>query len=556
MVALPNGESSMRSSPLSFGIAAAALGLIVAAHLILDPSSEPFFNNDETRHVMTGVFFRDLLHDQPFEAPRDYAEQYYLQYPALGLLVWPPLFHFAEGMVMTVLGPSFGTARLTLAIFGLIAGVYCYRLFRRFLPAETAAVGVLLVGATPLVFIYSRYVMAEVPTLAFVLMSLFYFERYLQTERKFDAIGCCLAAAFAALTRFDGIVLLPYVLLRLWMARRFSLLLRWPVLVGVGLALLLTVPFYYLALSEYGSAIGKAAAEGTSAESTSLFALGNLFYYPSTIPNQIGWGLTFFAGLGLAGMATKQGRERLQIPVALILSTYVMFTPFAELEERHAIYWIPALVLLALEGVRYFQTWFKWRFARAVLLGLLCLLTAIDTARHRARNWCVFGYEDAAKYVLRHNRETPVCLMDGFLNGGFIYYTRLHDPERKLWVLRGDKVFYSVLSDPSGGYEERVNSREGILDLIYRFDPELIVLEEPEIYFSLPVARLLRETIRNHPERFVLVERIPIRTNHHHFEGHELLIYRNLKRNPDRNQHIEIEMMNLQRSLKVKMKDR
>ena len=42
-------------------------------------SSEPFFNNDETRHVMTGVFFRDLLVDRPVTKLVDYTIRYYLQ---------------------------------------------------------------------------------------------------------------------------------------------------------------------------------------------------------------------------------------------------------------------------------------------------------------------------------------------------------------------------------------------------------------------------------------------------------------------------------------------
>jgi len=72
-----------------------ALGLIYA---LAYQASEPFYNNDETRHVMTGLYFRDLLHDMPVSHLRDYTIHYYLQYPALGLLVWPPFFYFIEGL--------------------------------------------------------------------------------------------------------------------------------------------------------------------------------------------------------------------------------------------------------------------------------------------------------------------------------------------------------------------------------------------------------------------------------------------------------------------------
>jgi hypothetical protein len=540
----------MRSSWRSLLCCAGVLTLLLGVHLLLDPESEPFFNNDETRHLMTGVFFRDLLVDLPLNQPQAYAENYYLQYPALGLLVWPPLLHLSEGAAMLLFGPSVQVGRGVIAVYGLLAGLYLFRLFLRRIDAPWAALCVLLIGLTPLVYIYSHYIMGEMPTLAFVAMSIFYFERCLESRSRWDPLRACVFAAFAALTRFDGAMLLPYFLLRLGLTHQLSLLRRPAVILGILLALGLIAPFYYLAFKEYGSAMQKAVSEGTSAEATSFLARENLLYYPSIIPNQIGWAGTVLAVVGLLALGSKAGRERLKMPLALMLATYGFFTPLAELEERHAIYWIPALVMLIAEGIDLLQRLIKIQIAKPILYALVIALTGWTTWNHPPRNWEVHGYEDAARFVLKHNTQTPVCLMDGFLNGGFIYYTRLHDPERKLWVLRGDKLFYSVLSDPNGGYEERVKNRQEMLDLIFQFDPELIVLEEPEIYFTIPAAKLLRETIHGTPERFSLIESIPLRTNHHHFNDHRLEIYRNLKRNPNRNQQIEIEMMNLQRSLK------
>jgi hypothetical protein len=71
----------------------AILAGVIAFHVYSTQPGEPFFNNDETRHVMTGVYFRDLFVDAPSPvALREYTVNYYLQYPALGLLIWPPFF--------------------------------------------------------------------------------------------------------------------------------------------------------------------------------------------------------------------------------------------------------------------------------------------------------------------------------------------------------------------------------------------------------------------------------------------------------------------------------
>ncbi len=63
----------IRSTVLHLIVLALAL---LAFHLVTGHASEPFFNNDETRHTMTGVFVRDALADFPgsFRDPKAYAE--------------------------------------------------------------------------------------------------------------------------------------------------------------------------------------------------------------------------------------------------------------------------------------------------------------------------------------------------------------------------------------------------------------------------------------------------------------------------------------------------
>ena len=85
---------------------------VAGAHAFASPWGEPWKNNDETRHVMTGVFFRDALFDWRESAadPRGYAARYYAQYPALGVLVWPPFFYAVEGGAMATFGTDYGVA--------------------------------------------------------------------------------------------------------------------------------------------------------------------------------------------------------------------------------------------------------------------------------------------------------------------------------------------------------------------------------------------------------------------------------------------------------------
>lgn len=535
----------IRSSPLLF--CAIPLLIAVVAHLCVDASSEPFYNNDETRHVMTGVFVRDALADCPAH-PKDYAVRYYLQYPALGLVVWPPFFYGVEGAWMSIFGTSFLAARLLVALFVLLAGFWFFSLVSRTHEPITASLSLLILGLSPLVFQFSRQVMLEIPALALALGAIFHFERYLDEQRRRDAWFACLLAALTALTRFDGGFLLPYFAIRLLMTRRWGLLKRGSVLGGVGIALLLTVPYYVWTWLEYGSAIAKAVKSGTGANSTSFLDSRNLLFYPSCVPEQIGWFASIAAILGMLFSLRRTSRPYF----AMLVSTYLFFTPLAELEARHAIYWIPALAVFAVLGCAGLARMIHRRRLMLPLVFVVGIGTFFSPWRDPAFH--VVGYEEAAAYVVENNRETPVCLVDGFLNGNFIYQVRRHDPDRRLWVLRGDKLFYSMLSDPRAAYADWVKEERDMLAAIERFDPELIVVEEPQLYFELRGATLLRQTLHDHPERFRLEKTVPIRSNHIRFAGARLEIWRNLVRNPNRSENLQIEMLGLGRPLRTDMK--
>jgi hypothetical protein len=535
-------KSAWRPGPLVVVLLAAA-----GAHALTFAPSEPFYNNDETRHVMTGVYFRDLYlaHPAPGELC-DWTVRYYLQYPALGLLIFPPAFHAIEGVAFLTLGTSFLVARLLVAAFALVALSYLYLLVRRTHDARTATIATLFLAFSPLVFLFSTRVMLEVPALAWSLMAAFHFHRYLDGERRLDLVLCCLATTMTALTRYDGVFLAPLFLIWLIAARRLRLLLRPAVLAGVAGALLMVVPFYALAAREYGPSMLLAASQGTNPEATGFLHPHNFVFYPACVPSQIGWAALPALLLGVCTLRRAEGRAAAWPYLAMILAVYVTFTPMAELEERHAIYWVPALSVFVAVGLGSVAP-DTWR--------VTCILAGVALAGVAVQSWLtarsehVYGYEEAARYVAENNDETPVCLFDGFLGGDFIYQLRRRDPERRLWVLRGDKVFYGSLSDPHTAYEQYAHTEQEILDLIYRFDPTLIVVEQPYAHELSPEgARLLRRTLANPDNPFRREGVVPITSDHPYFTGRELHVYRNLRRNPNR-EEVEFRVKSLGRKL-------
>lgn len=535
--------------------AAVVLCGLAALHMIFSPVDEPFKNGDETRHVMSGVFFRDALIDLPASAadPRGYATNYYVQYPALGIIIWPPLFYAVEGLAMSVFGTSYFVARLVVYAFAVVGGVYAYRLFLRTHGRAVAAVALAVLGMAPLVFEHTSYVLLEVPTLALVLGTVFHFERYLSEERGRDAIFACLLAAAAALTRFDGVMLLPFVLLRVAFARRWSMLLRRPVLIGVGVTLLLTVPYYLFTWKVYGAGIRHAATSGTGYQTTSWLDPRNLYLYPAFIPEQIGWGATVAAALGVVVGVWRQWK-RSGVYVALLLATFITFVPLAELAARHAIYWVPALALFAARGVLSLSRLNPWAglVAGGLLLGAVAWEGFGPLRESGWKNLYVCGTDEAAGRVLsKAGGERPI-LYEGQLNGAFVYHVRRRDPDRRFTVARADKLLYSVYSDPKGGYQEYAESDEAVLALLHRFDPEYVVVEENQVYIETAAGDRLRRVLRENPAEYALDETVPFRTNYPNFATNRLLVYRKLRANPDRARLTELPVLAIGGSVTAK----
>ncbi len=528
------------------------LAVLLAVHLLYARTSEPFFNNDEIKHTLTGVFVADAVHDLPESAtnPKEYAVRYYCQYPAIGIVTWPPFFYLTEGLAMLALGPHFWVGRVCVAAFAAVAVVYSYRFARLMLDHPWALLAAAVTGLTPVVFVLSQRVMLEVPTLACVLVAVVHFEKYLTAQRGRDAIFACLLAAAAVLTRFDGVVLLPYFAIRLLRTGHLRLLLRRPVWIGSAVTALLTVPYYILTLKLYGSGIGTAAASGTGADDTG-FGWWNLVYYVATLPEQAGWGLTVLAAVGFV-LSMACHRRECGPAFGLLLAVYLLFTPLAQLESRHAIYWLPAVAVCAVRPLQWL--WAKgWRACAVVVLVALfaTVIWHVQDQKYRF----VFGYSDAAKWVIDHPTTQRPILVDGELAGSLVYHTRLHDPARRVWVLRADKVVYNQFSDPNSGYRQYAHTEAEVLELLEKWDPEYVVIEDPQPAFHrVEGSELLKQTLTNNSgegKPFEVAERFPIRSNYDKFTepGAALVVYRKKHRNPAAATDVQLELVGLGRTV-------
>ena len=119
-------------------IAVGFFAVVAILFFITSPKDGDFVYSDSPRHALNGVFVLDLLRDLPFGDPVRWAYDYYLRYPALTILFYPPMFSLLLAPFYAVLGVSQSSALVLSAVFTFALGVAVFVLARRVLPPVTA----------------------------------------------------------------------------------------------------------------------------------------------------------------------------------------------------------------------------------------------------------------------------------------------------------------------------------------------------------------------------------------------------------------------------------
>lgn len=532
-------SANLRSLQRGLRRAMLLIALPVVLHLICVRPVEPVFGGDSNRHVVTSIFFRDFIADGQYTDPKAYAEHYFEQYPALGLLVWPPLFHGVCGLLMLIFGTSAEVARW-LVMLSFVVSCWCvYRMAHRILDDDRAVAVMILYSVTPLIFDYSRDIMLEMPALALVLVSADQFDLWLRRINRRGLYIGAVAAAFAALTRFDAAVLLPFYFLMFVLRGGWSGLLSRHTMIASGIAVCLVGPVYLVIAREMGHLHFRQAVESVGGSvdgsANAFLAAKNLWYYPAAIVEQCGWPVTILCVLGFLASFRREHRQQRSVFVALMLATYVTFSPLAELHPRHAIYWIPSAVFFAvcgMENVLGAVLRFNGKplcvsqSGRLAAAAYALLFASTATGSMRLPTYRVEGYSAAAEYVLEQTLAGDRVFFDGWWDGNFTYHMRHLDPTRSRTVLRGDQLLYDFICVPSTDFQKYVENDRDIVAKLLEAKPEFVVLEDPQFFQAIPVAQQLRDLVKAQPEIFELIRQVPVKSSIAHLPEFHLDVMR------------------------------
>src|SRR5271157_5060438 len=134
--------------------------LTIAVFLLFEtsPRAGDFWWSDAPRHAMDGVFYHDLIRALPITNLKQWATDYYLQYPAVTVLFYPPLFALVEAVFFSLFGVSHAVAQLTVSAFFLATAYGAYFLTRRWVGRVAAFSTTLLFVGTPCMALWGRQV--------------------------------------------------------------------------------------------------------------------------------------------------------------------------------------------------------------------------------------------------------------------------------------------------------------------------------------------------------------------------------------------------------------
>lgn len=472
----PRHDDAPGQSPAMSGRARRIIlgGLIVYGVVIMSfawEGGDPYYNNDEPRHLLTGAFWADFFLERPIGDPVGFAKAYYAHYPGLGIVHWPPVFHLIEGAVFLIFGVSAGSAFGLMTAFFVVVLVGWWVLTERLVGPTTATFSTMLFPLAPEFFGLSGHVMLEVPALAWMILSLLAFERFLRAGRAVWLWTAAVCAVLAALTRVHGVIVLA-PLLALWIGSgRRDLLRRKSVWAAALIACVLVGGYYGLTLTRVN-------AWSTMLARSPEFAWSDL---GAPLLRSMGPVLVSLGGIGLLWVSARMAMRR-PVPwvlVAWVGATLGMWLAVGYRPSRFLVYAWPALTTLGLFAITHVARAIGRPYAQPVvaLLGLAVSAASL----HSVHQPPLGGYREAAVAAMQAT-QTRRILFQGRIDGAFLWNVREFDPELEYTVFRASKVLAMGEDRLFKDYEALAETKEEIIRTLDELGVDVVVSEDlPEM---------------------------------------------------------------------------
>ena len=498
--------------------------LAVAVFLLFEtsPRAGDFWWSDAPRHAMDGVFYYDLFRTLPLAHLKQWAMDYYIQYPAVTVLFYPPLFALVEAIFFGLLGVSHFTAQLTVSAFLLAAAYGTYFLARHWLDRVASFSAALLFIGAPAVAFWGRQVMLEIPAFALLIWGAYFLFRYSDSARPRDLYIVTALLLAAGYTKQSVAFVVPVYALTLYFLYPKDLLRRkevwWSaVLFCVGVTPLMIFTWLW-------GRLNVKQVTGDEWADSSRTTLSGWLYGARQWHHQVGWIVLMLAVMYCVGAIL---RKKWRLPNAVmfffvgwLFAGYLFFTLIALKVERYTIFLIFPLVLFAILAFSRGLPAKLAPFATAALAVGIFTHTLIT--EHVP---IVSGYRAAAEYVCSIAPPESVVLFSGRRDGSFIFNIRTNPGCKNLTVIRADKLLLLLRGNRYlFGVKEIGVTESQFLGMLGRYGVRYVVVQ-PNFWSDLQSMQMLARAL--HQDQFKLLTTVPLVGDQESDET-ELEIYENL----------------------------
>ncbi len=424
------------------GRLAVALALVAASAALVAtaPTGGDFWWSDAPRHALNGAFVKDFIAAAPWRDPKGWAIDYYLQYPALTILFYPPLFYVVEAAAYSLFGVSQLVAQATVGLFALLLGAASYGAARLAFPRWSALGASLLVVGGPEAAFWGRQVMLDIPAYAALVAGAFFFVKHLRTDRPAALYLAAVAVLAAVYIKINAVFIVPVLVVALAAVKGRRALLGRHQLAAAALGCVGLAPILLLTL-KFGSVnVGSVVGRRTDLPLSSLEAW---LFYPALIPQYLGWLGAALALCGL-GLAALRRWAPLEPWFAGLLAGwlgfgYVFFSAIGVREPRHGLMLAFPLAMFAVLAAHRLL---PRRLAPVAVLGLGAATFLYSLVFYPPP--AIGGYDRIADYVALHAPKNAVVLFSGYRDGNFVFDLRTHEERRDISTIRADKLLLRI----------------------------------------------------------------------------------------------------------------
>ena len=469
---------------------------------------------DEAAHYVTGLFVHDAVVEgwkylgggmkgSPVAVGKEFANNYYAHYPKIGLGVWPPFFYVVQ--TAWTLPFSVSRASMLLLLCGLAAVVagQLFSVLRREFGFWAGIFGGVMWLSLPLVRAGYGMVMAETLCTILIFGAMMAWGDFLDSGKRGDAVRFGIFAGLAIMTKGTGMALALAAPLALVGSRRWGLLLRFELWLGVILVAILAGPWTWATCH-----LGRG---GWVEPSLSWrFTSEAIPYYLGKFGRSLGW---LPLGLFLIGVWVKvgvgvRGQGRWVASGALILSVMI-FQSLAPvgLEARHLISVIPSALMFVVAGMVAVVGVLESERGRRPIFGVGLGLLVVGSICPPFVQKGFGGFAPLAEWVVKEGKEGSVTMVSSESRGEgmFIAEVAMREKRPRSVIERASKIL--AKSEWNGtGYARQFANDEALLEFLMSGKIRYLVVDE-----DVPEAKRrehhdqLPRVIAGHRERFRLV---------------------------------------------------